>query len=422
MLARGAIACLSALAACRASTEDCVAGSQVWDAPPSDVVCVRGDLIVESRSAKELAILAGIEDIEGSLVIHDNPALDELPEWPALTHIGGAFSLSENAVLTVVHGFPALERIDGRLYVAENPKLSQFALGDALVSVGSIFVALNPELMEFAAPAALAQVEGDLNISANNGLERLELPGLSDVAGSLYIEDNVALALAKFPALRMIGGDLSISGDLSLETLNGFEGLERVAGQVTISDNDELKTFSLAASIDTPSIFIMKNAALTRISGSAPARIGAHTSVSIQNNLALRSIDDFSGVEALAGLTIEENEALIEITGLRSLVRVGPYNLSVVRNASLAGPADWFPALAEASELRVFGNKSLPPSVVQGLLDHVTVEGDTRVGDNQGEETALDPCPWAGDGLCDAISPAGAISTQLCAIDPEDCL
>jgi len=166
----------------------------------------------------------------------------------------------------------------------------------------------------------------------------------------------------------------------------------------------------------------MSNAALTRISGSAPARIGAHTSVNIQENPALRSIEDFTGVEALAGLTIEENGALLEIAGLRSLVRVGPYDLSVVRNPALAGPADWLPALAEASELRVFGNKSLLPSVVQGLLDHVTVEGDTRVGDNQGEETALDPCPWAGDGLCDAISPSGGISTGLCAIDPEDCL
>lgn len=394
----------------------------MWDARAADVVCVRGDLIVEGRNAEDLAILAAVEDIEGSLVIHDNPTLGEFPEWSALTHIGGAFSLSENAALTVVHGFPALERVDGRLYVAENPKLSQFALGDALVSVGSIFLALNPELVEFAAPAALAQVEGDLNVSANNGLEMLEFPGLSDVAGSLYIEDNVALAIAGFPALRMVGGGLSISGDLSLETLDGFQAIERVTGQVTISHNDALKAFSLAASIDTPSLLIMNNAALTRISGSAPARIGAHTSVNIQKNPALRSIDDFSGVEVLAGLTIEENVALIEIAGLRSLVRVGPYDLSVVRNAALAGPPDWLPALGEASEVWVFGNKSLPPSVVQGLLDHVTVEGDSRVGDNQGEETALDPCPWAGDGLCDAISPSGGISTELCTIDPEDCL
>jgi hypothetical protein len=422
MLARGAIACLSALAACSPSTRDCVEGSQVWDTEASDVVCVRGDLIVEGRSAKEVAILAEIEDIEGSLVIHDNPALDELPEWPVLSHIGGALSLSENAALAVVHGFPALERIDGRLYVAENPKLSQLALGNTLVSVGSIFLALNPELVEFAAPAALAQVEGDLNVSANNGLEVLEFPSLSGVAGSLYIEDNVALVSATFTTLRTVGGDLSISGDLSLETLDGFQALERVTGQVTISHNDTLKTVSLAASIDTPSLLIMNNAALTRISGSAPARIGVHTSVNIQKNPALRSIDDFSGVEVLAGLTIEENVALIEFAGLRSLVRVGPYDLSVVRNAALAGPADLLPVLAGVSELRVFGNKSLPPSVVQGLLDHVTVEGDTRVGDNQGEETALDPCPWAGDGLCDAISPSGGIYTELCAIDPEDCL
>lgn len=256
----------------------------------------------------------------------------------------------------------------------------------------------------------------------NDGLELLEIPGLDDVGGSLYIEDNVALVSAALSTLRTVGGDLSISGDLSLATLDGFQALERVTGQVTISHNDALRVFSLAASIDTPYLLIMNNAALTRVSGSAPARIGAHTSVNIQMNPALSSIEGFTGVEVLAGLTIEENGALIEIAGLRSLVRVGPYDLKVVRNAALAGPADWLPVLAEASELWVFGNKSLPPSVVQGLLDHVTVEGDTRVGDNQGEETALDPCPWPGDGLCDAISPSGGIHTELCAIDPEDCL
>lgn len=394
----------------------------MWETQSSDVACVLGDLLVQGRRADDLRILAQVENIEGALVIHDNPALLEFPELPALTHIGGAFSLSENPELEVVHGFPALERINGQVYVGENPKLSQLSLGDRLASVGAVFFALNPSLEEFTAPVALARIEGDVNFSMNSGLRRIGFPGLTDVEDGLYLEDNVFLTGLDFPVLRAIGSDWSIAGNRALASLNGFSALERVGRQIDISRNDALEVFSMAASIDTPSLSISGNATLGKVVGLDPIRIGGDTSVTIRDNPELQAIEGFSGVDVLSGLTIEANASLLEIDGLRSLVRVEPYVLGILRNNALTGPGDLLPSLSEASELWVFGNKSLAPSVVQSLLKHVSVDGAIRVGDNEGEETALDPCPWAGDGLCDAITPSGARYTQLCAIDPEDCL
>lgn len=419
--ARGAL-CLSVLGACKAPEQDCIVGTQVWEAQTSDVACVLGDLLVEGRRTEDLAILAQVEYIEGALVIHDNPSLREFPELPTLTHIGGAFSLSENPELEVVYGFPALERIDGRVYVGENQKLSQFALGDRLASVGAVFVALNPALEDFTAPVALARIEGDVNVSMNSGLRRIEFPGLTDVEDGLYLEDNAILAGLDFPVLRTIGSDWSIAGNRALASLDGFSALERVGRQIDISGNDALEVFSMAASIDTPSLSISGNAALRKIVGLDPIRIGGDANVTIRDNSELQTIEGFVGVDVLSGLTIEENASLLEIDGLRSLVRVEPYVLGILRNGSLTGPENLLPSLSEVSELWVFGNKSLSPSIVQSLLKHVSVDGAIRVGDNEGEETALDPCPWAGDGLCDAITPSGARYTQLCAIDPEDCL
>lgn len=420
MSARGVLVCLVVLGACGGTSQACIDGSQVWAA--ADIVCVRGDLIVEGRQLDELVALADIEQIEGSLLVHDNPALLGLPVLPALKQVGGALSISGNVALTDVHGFPALEHIGGGLYVAENPLLSRLDLGSELASVGSIFVALNPRLVDLVVPPSLGQIEGDLKVAENTGLEKITSSGLSKIGGDFLLEENSALLTAEFPALTSVAGALTISDNLALASMAGFKTLEQVGSLFTIRRNDALEGLSLTTAMEVPFIFIVENASLARISGPSLPQSEARTAVTIQANPALLTIEGFPGVEGLASLVIEENPALLEISGFRSLVRVGAYDLNIVRNTSLTGPLDWFPALAEATDVAVFGNRSLAPELVESLLDHVDVTGETRVGDNQGEETALDPCPWAGDGLCDAFSPTGQRDTQLCAVDPEDCL
>ncbi|PCC70657.1 hypothetical protein SAMN02745121_05457 [Nannocystis exedens] len=69
----------------------------------------------------------------------------------------------------------------------------------------------------------------------------------------------------------------------------------------------------------------------------------------------------------------------------------------------------------------MYGNVSLLPATVDSLLARIIVGGDIRVGDNLGEDTVLDPCPWPGDGICDAAQGWLGRGTELCVIDLEDC-
>lgn len=110
---------------------------------------------------------------------------------------------------------------------------------------------------------------------------------------------------------------------------------------------------------------------------------------------------------------------MVGVKGLSGLTSVAT-ELRITRNPLLTGPPGWFPSLTSAVDVWIFGNPALPPVEVDALLAHATIAGTIRVGDNQGQDTALDPCPWPNDRVCDAESDT-ELSTELCVDDPEDC-
>ncbi|MCY0988631.1 hypothetical protein OV203_15970 [Nannocystis sp. ILAH1] len=401
---------------CAPDDAACIEDAQLWQSPPAGLFCVRGDLVVQGRAPEDLAVLARVEAIEGSLVVHDNAALAELPAWPALVSIGGSLSISHNAVLTAVRGFPVLEDLSGGLYVAENPALVELELGEGVTAVEMAFITLNPSLRELQGLSRLTEVASDLRVTHNAGLLALELPALRQVGGDLLVTDNPSLRSAELPALRAVE-TLSIVANASLESLAGFSALEAVKAAL-IEDNDALEEIRWTAP-GTSWLMITDNARLERIDGAASS-LTADGRLHITLNPALQTVTGFGAVESLAGLMLEENEALPGLAAFSALARIG--DLAVVRNAAFTGPDAWFPALAEVSgNLSMYGNLSLLPVTADSLLARITVGGEIRVGDNLGEDTELDPCPWSEDGICDAATGWLGRGTELCVIDPEDC-
>lgn len=81
-----------------------------------------------------------------------------------------------------------------------------------------------------------------------------------------------------------------------------------------------------------------------------------------------------------------------------------------------------FPALARTGDLWVLGNAALDPAVAAALAAHVEASGSQKVGDNGGQETALDPCPWPEDHVCDEPGSFDqGVHTGLCSADSADC-
>lgn len=405
-------------AACADDGPVCIEGVKLWADRGSDPVCIVGDLVVENRTADELGVLDRVESVTGSVLVHTCPELVTLPAWPLLKGIGGSLSISNNDSLVEVEGFPALEELGGNLYIAENPVLVSVRIGSGVTTVGSVFFALNPSWTDVDGLSSLTEIDGDVKVAGNAALEHLRLPALTRISGDLSLIDNPLLQSLDFPALEDVGSAISISENSALVTIAGFPAL-RAAGHAFINRNNGLRRIIVPPMLDLSGVLeIRGNGALEQITAPDSFRMDPSARLIIAENPVLEELTGFSGLESMGGLEIDGNAGLLRVSGFADLRRLQAYDLKITRNASLVGDASWFPELRSASALWVFGNPSLEPSIVDALLARVAVDGETRVGDNGGEFTALDPCPWPDDGVCDAEGPYG---TELCVSDPEDC-
>lgn len=414
----------SVLAGCQPEPCQWIEDAALWSARGDERVCVIGDLVVVDRGADELAALTRVEVISGSLIIFDNPGLSEMPRLSALTRIGGSISISSNRELVAIHGFPVLEEVGGTLYIGENLNLVTAELGAGVTALDSVFVALNPRLTALHGFESLQHVPGDFVIRDNAELATLELPALEDVGRNLILSNLPALRVASFPSLRRISGSLQLSGTGELASLSGFSSLDDVEGTVLIDSNEALEECVLNAPLGgLQELVIRDNPVLEHIHGDPYVLLASTTTVEVSANPTLQTLSGFEGVRALAGLIVENNDSLSGIdawTGLTS-IRSGA-GLRLLRNSAFLAAPGLLPALESAEEIWIFGNAALDPSFVTMFAERIETEGIPRVGDNMGEDTVLDPCPWPEDGVCDGlIDMFGHRGTELCLTDTEDC-
>lgn len=396
----------------------CVDADAVWNSAPSGEFCVNDDLIVKDRNPQELNPLTRITEIKGSLIFFHNPAVREFPTFSALRRIGGDLSISDNSDL-VGMSLSGLEAVDGGIYVADNPMLARLTLSEDLTSATSLTVLLNSRLRVF--QSGVSEIEGDVVLSGNGSLETIELATLGRIGGNLYISENPELRRLRLPSLTSAGGVFHLA-DSALEALATSDVALENTGWVRITDNPSLRYLVFSTPLNTPRLEITDNPNLRSISGELlirPAFGTTSTFVIIHDNPTLTDLTGLESISEVEFLFIERNELLKEIPNFQKLLNVGG-SLRITHNPSLLGPPGWFPALQDAADIRIFDNKSLPPAIVDELLGRITFAGTPRVGDNKNEETALDPCPWENDNICDADS-MNPEATHLCMSDPDDC-
>ncbi|WP_143140137.1 hypothetical protein [Nannocystis exedens] len=418
MVARRARAGILGAGLLACAPEPCteVEGLDLWDAGVSGQLCVLGDVVVNERTAAELARLEGIESIAGSLLVFANPEWTELPRFASLREIGGALSISDNPALTKIDAFPALERIGGTLYVGEHPRLVSVALGDRLVEIGGLQLALNPELASIAGLQRIESVAGDFIVQDSGRLATLEFPALARVDGGLRLAALPNLRSVDFSGLVRSGGlNFASTG---LDGLAGLSALESV-GAVILGDNPRMTELDLTGWA-LGSLSVHGNAGLQRLAAVLTPVPETTASVFVTGNAALTRFDCAIDGEELKWLVLTDNAALAQIAPWTGLARLS--GLRIQHNASLTELRSWLPALSRADQLWIFGNAALPPAAVDALLTEVEHDGEPRVGDNEGQVTVLDPCPWPDDSVCDAEQDAdGEPGTGLCLVDPDGC-
>ncbi len=232
-----------------------------------------------------------------------------------LTRIDKLF-IWRNPILTSLEGMSGLE-YTGRLVISGNDSLTSLQGITALDRVGILRIALNENLISLKGLEVVEQV-GTLAISGNSLLRNME--GLS--------------------SLTRVGGNwFEISNNSALESLDGLEVLNTVAGTLTIQDNNALTNIDGLASLTTAATVSIFN-------------------IEIQRNAALVNLDGLSSLTELKGaLIIHLNDSLVDIRGLSNLTEIGAM-LHIAANPALAD-LDGLEALTTVGALGIVNNATL---------------------------------------------------------------
>jgi hypothetical protein len=181
------------------------------------------------ESLKGLTVTGALEYV----VMENNPRLSDVAPLSGIERVARDFTFIANAAEAL--RLDALQTVLGRLIIRDNPALTQLFVGSA-VALGRL------ELL------------GSQPI-ASGSFERLtEL-------GGFVLEDNWLIRdVPAFPVLASTN-EVRIAGNYELRTLTGFSALG-YAGDISISNNENLVSVDLSALREAASLFVYANPAL----------------------------------------------------------------------------------------------------------------------------------------------------------------
>jgi hypothetical protein len=216
---------------------------------------------VDLATAEDVALLAGVREIEGSLNVYAPGDV----ELPALRHVGKSLLLSWSSTGRL--SLPSLETLGGELYVAQSAALTALEL------------------------PSLEHIGGQVRVFDNAQLASLDLVGLASVDGALKIDANAELASLRFGVLESVAGPFIVqaNGKLDKLSLNFGEYLP----PLWIMSNPALQTFDLNGffgfdpNAPPGGVTVRENASLTEVR----LRGGAYAKIDVSENAALEKVE-----------------------------------------------------------------------------------------------------------------------------------
>jgi hypothetical protein len=280
-------------------------GNCPWLTSGPQSTCVASATIDGADSAGDIAALAGVTCIDGTLDIRGS-TLTDLSGLESLTtvrelRIGPAPSLSFGSA-----GNPALVSLHG----LEHLKGTQ-----------AVLIEGNPLLTDLTALSGLTFVTGDLEIESNKTLSSLE--GLHNITRA---------------------GEVSISGNAALTSLQGLRGLTAVDG-FTLSQNAVLPSFE----------------------GMSALEYFGPNGLSVTNNAALLDFSGLKIRYVGADFTVVGNDSLTSLKGLENVTLLA-WTVNISRNAKLASISALSAVTEIRSTITIGDNPMLPRCQIDALL------------------------------------------------------
>jgi len=218
---------------------------------------IDGDVNISGSDIIDLSVLNNIQQINGSLLIENNPLLTNLNGLDQLSTVNGNLRLSGNLLLTGISSLGNLSHLGYSLTLDSNPALLSlnglegiFAINDALtiydcVSLNSLH-GLNQ----------INSIHGQLYIGYNDGLVNLEGIDALQSSGQLAIYNNDALqSLDGLNSLTILNwGGIDITENQSLQNIDALSNLQAVTGEIYIR-NTAIETLDALANISPDNIW-----------------------------------------------------------------------------------------------------------------------------------------------------------------------
>ena len=237
-----------------------------------------------------------------------------------------------NAVIESVadlDGLVTTTRIVGDLRLADLTTADLSQLSCLTEVTGTVTIASVSGLLDLNGLAAL-QTAGGLQITRNPDLQSLDgLEGLIaidggqvDDIGDVWITENDHLGdIEALGGLAQVTLDsIVVASNPSLVSLAGLQGVAETLTECIVADNDSLSSLDLNALVQTRTLRIANNEALTSLAGlSSLQRLER---IEIEGNASLESLEGLTSLTEISGdetaIVVFGNPALAEIESLAS--------------------------------------------------------------------------------------------------------
>ncbi|KAA3640250.1 MAG: HYR domain-containing protein, partial [Bacteroidetes bacterium] len=351
-----------------------------------------GSLIIgPSSDIISLNALSCIEHIVGSLVIHDNSALNDV-NLISLLSVGNSISISGNPVLSELRlpniggsissnlnvtynpaliTFEApinLSSIDGNLIIHDNFNLVNFTGLENLTTIGGGMIIHNTLEDDFPDFSNLNAVSNQISISGNPNMTHLYLQNVTGTLSSnLTVTYNAALANFQAPLnLFAIGGNLLVHDNFNIANFTGLENLTTIGGGMIIHNTleDDFPDFSNLSAVSNQ-ISISGNPNMTHlylqnVTGSLSSNL------TVTYNAALANFEAPLNLSVIGGdLLVHDNFNLANFTGLENLTTIG--GGMIIHNTLEDDFPDFSNLNAVSNQISISGNSNMTHLYLQNV-------------------------------------------------------
>jgi hypothetical protein len=335
------------------------------------------------------------------LILEGNASLTDLSGFEGLTHI---YSLEvNNTSLQSLTGLDSLQRVESYLTIEDNAALANLNGLGSLEFVSYFEIEGNTVLANISSLQSLATIENGLSFTNNqqlsslDGLEGVTTPGQDD-GFQLWFSGSHG-NLTDISALSGVThlSELTLYSVTGLTDLNGLQNVETI-GSVIINGQDAMTSLNGLDALQTVETTMSIDGCDNLASIAALSNLTSVGRISLWRLPVLASLDGLQGVQQLTPescgfppcytLRIEDNDDLVDLTGLDNLVTSAA--TTRIANNQLLQSLDGLDQLTTAYTIEIVGNPSLiDVTALSGVSASYYASGVTLTFDNNPNLTSL---------------------------------